>query len=859
MILNSHKLFSIFNLLAWVILGTYCFVAFLPMPWGIGIGLDPSWQYALSRAADDKLIFGQDIIFTYGPLGYLVTGAVRNQNFLSILVFRFLVHVVLFGVAFAKIVSLKTNLQKISLALSLLFPYLIYLSTDYMLLFVFIILLSSNIFDSQRANLVFLVLGGVSGFCLLTKFTLGIYTLGSLFLLCLVNLYSSIKARSRIVYSIGHLVSLVVSATTIAFIFLNPNRISSIKQILTCLIIAGVIEFSLRLSKKRFEHRDISKVIGIHEQRVKVKALDWLMASWRGFYAAYCISLLITVFYTFPSLINYLKSSLEISSGYSSAMSLTGSAWELGLAISEIILIVILLTKIASRKYLGFCLSLTFILWISFKQGFVRQDYAHVLIFLLSTPLIVSLCIAKSKTNSTLKFAFLIHIYVLAIALGYCFFSTPYGSAAFQSLNYVNVFNETSALLNIKKTSNTLDATSLVNLNNVKLPEMVVNLLRNKRIDIFPWEISLVEANKLNWRPRPIFQSYAAYTSFLDHKNSESIIREPREYIIYQFTSIDGRHPFFDEPETFFNVLCKYGPSTDIPNFVNTPGLANLLILEKRKLSMCSSGTVDKMLSMPWNKSQTVEANDRFLIRAAVDIEYSGFGKFYKTLFRSPPVKININYTDGSANSYRIIPENSHNGVIISHLPQNDEQALSLFQGQLYNPVKSFSFSTKNSLLYKPNINVTFTSYEILEPAVKKPLLLIDISQLKFVRFLPAKLDEYIGVMDTQQQSEDKSFEREDVISTSGWATRKLSKGEKCWVLLTYGEDNKPLAIAQTGMPRPDVAKYFNKSEYTKSGWSINFNSERMPEGVHDIKAWIYDPTSNSATSLNGVYRIQIR
>ncbi len=539
-------------------------------------------------------------------------------------------------------------------------------------------------------------------------------------------------------------------------------------------------------------------------------------------------------------------------------MSLTGSAWELGLAISEIILIIILLTKIVSEKYLGFCLSLTFILWISFKQGFVRQDYAHVLIFLLSTPLLVSLCINKAKNISTLKFAFLIHIYVLSIALIYCLFSTPYGNVIFQNLNYVNVFNKMSALLNIQKTSNTIYATSLANLNNVKLPETVTSLLSNKTIDIFPWEISLVEANKLNWKPRPVFQSYAAYTSFLDHKNSESILRKERDYFIYQFAPIDERHPFFDEPETFFNVLCKYKPSADIPNFVNTPSLANLLILEKRKLSMCSSGTVDKIFSMSWNKSQPIETSDRFLVRAAVNIEYSGLGKFYKTLFRSPPVKMNVNYIDGSTNSYRIIPENSRNGVIISHLPQNEEQALSLFQGQLYNPVNSFSFSTKHSLLYKPSINVTFTSYKILEPSVKKPLLLIDISQLKFVRFLPAKLDEYIGVMDSKQQSEDNPFEREDVISASGWAIRKLSEVEKCWVLLTYSEDNKPLAIAQTGIPRPDVAKYFNSSEYATSGWSINFSSERMPKGIHDIKAWIYDPTSNSATSLNGVYRVKI-
>lgn len=37
------------------------------------VGLDPSWQYALNIAIEKKLIFGKDVIFTFGPLGSLYT------------------------------------------------------------------------------------------------------------------------------------------------------------------------------------------------------------------------------------------------------------------------------------------------------------------------------------------------------------------------------------------------------------------------------------------------------------------------------------------------------------------------------------------------------------------------------------------------------------------------------------------------------------------------------------------------------------------------------------------------------------------------------------------------------------------
>jgi len=59
------------------------------------IGLDASWAFAISDAAHKQLIFGQDIIFTYGPLGYLVHGTSLNHNFSQIIYFRWLIHLCL--------------------------------------------------------------------------------------------------------------------------------------------------------------------------------------------------------------------------------------------------------------------------------------------------------------------------------------------------------------------------------------------------------------------------------------------------------------------------------------------------------------------------------------------------------------------------------------------------------------------------------------------------------------------------------------------------------------------------------------------------------------------------------------------
>jgi hypothetical protein len=36
-------------------------------------GLDPSWRYALNEAVAKHLVFGKDLIFTFGPLGSVYT------------------------------------------------------------------------------------------------------------------------------------------------------------------------------------------------------------------------------------------------------------------------------------------------------------------------------------------------------------------------------------------------------------------------------------------------------------------------------------------------------------------------------------------------------------------------------------------------------------------------------------------------------------------------------------------------------------------------------------------------------------------------------------------------------------------
>lgn len=717
---NRISLYSIL----WIIGLLYCFAIFIPIPNSLGTDLELSWQYAISRAAVDKLIFGKDIIFTYGPLGYLVHGAALEQNFITVTTFRFIVYFILFVAVSLKIAKLKTKLQKLAIFSSWLLLVSINISvtyqnisTDYQILFIFLIALS--IIDDLPIKLIrwcAVSLGALAGFCLLTKFTLGIATAGSLCLFFSGNFFSSIKKKTNYLVSLFALLDSLLAAISVSFILLSPDfYIFNFHKILVCLVVSGTCGLlawfiQLRLARKVIDKAG-EKTIASRDLRSRFHIRT---VSWYVFYVIYCLCLAVTIFSSHPSLVDYLKNSLDLASNYSSAMSLVGSRRELILAVSELVLISILLVCIARAGNFGFALALFLCLFLAFKHGFVRHSVNHIVIFSWCTLIVVSLSLPKLRTARIQKIPYLLSFYVLVIAF---IFWIPIGVSSPRSITPSMAIKNLTYLFNLSSLHSSVRANSNSNLAVEKLPTSMTSIVENKKVDIVPWEISLVAANNLNWKPRPIFQSYSAYTTALDNLNFKSLSAEPRDYIFYDFSAIDGRHPFFDEPRTFAYIFCNYKLNSYLPkssqqNKFSYP--TNLLLLEKLSSSGCSpSVSTSKTSTVRWNNSQHIEASDRSIILAKVKFTYSLFGKIYKSLFRSPPVTMQVTYADGSKRDYRIIPENSDNGVIFSHLPKDDNEALSFFHRQLPAQVQSFKFHATNSLLYSPTIEINFLSFDI--------------------------------------------------------------------------------------------------------------------------------------------------
>jgi hypothetical protein len=94
-----------------------------------------------------------------------------------------------------------------------------------------------------------------------------------------------------------------------------------------------------------------------------------------------------------------------------------------------------------------------------------------------------------------------------------------------------------------------------------RLDDASLSLLEGRSVHFDPWEADIAWVYpSINWHPLPIFQSFAAYTPYLDEKNADYIESPSSPEIILRDArqTFQGRNPLFDSPATQLAILCNF-------------------------------------------------------------------------------------------------------------------------------------------------------------------------------------------------------------------------------------------------------------------------------------------------------------
>ena len=597
-------------------------VSILSLPLGGMIpspGIENSWIIGLNMAFSRGMQLGKDVVFTFGPLGFMYLPNFCNiNNWLMAYIGGLLVHFVLVLSAFLLLSKIAKSSLVFVISSGLLIFILPFLTIDYKLLVIALLLLSS------------------------------------------VTTFQSVSKRTWL--KIGAMSLCLAVASTIKF----NAAISSIGIIVTVIII--------------FAYRREFAVPGI-------TVLCYLSAY---------VGIWIAAGQHITGLFAYLRNSMEISSGYNYAMMLDGGKTQLAAGAAGICLFyLIFVYGFIKSKHGMMVLMLPFLVlaFMTFKTSFVRQDRGHVFVFFAIMLFVFGLMYLVYRYD----FGRPMRILLLILCGVTGFFTVTQNTHISQSIPQRLRSNWLSLKVLANGSSyrqNLLKDVKLLLRDQFRLMPELIEYIGDKRIDIIPWDINLLWAHDMNWSPRPIFQSYSAYTKALDLLNAGFYEKKRPDLLLYTIKTIDNRYAVFDEPATFREILLGYRP------------LFGGTLLEKKNGHITFERHVISSTEAEIGEEIPITQTDGYLF-ASVRIKYSLSGSIATIFYKGDEMLVHL-ATDKEIYKHRFIPSTAENGIFLSSYITDKQDLLNVYNDIPGKTVRSLRFTTEKKWFYKDKIQIEF-------------------------------------------------------------------------------------------------------------------------------------------------------
>jgi hypothetical protein len=405
----------------------------------------------------------------------------------------------------------------------------------------------------------------------------------------------------------------------------------------------------------------------------------------------------------------WLKGAVEIAQGYSAAMSFEGSPPHLGRALvgcgGYALLAGLLLWRRSPAGWLALIVSP--LVFISFKHGFVRSDIGHVLsLFTILMALVsVLLLSAERRRDWVLCLGGFAFVWLLALpAVGES--ETQWGAKLRGIALLKGARDGLRPVFDLSNLRAELERQGEAALRGDALPAKWLAELGDgaKTVDVVPWEIAYCPANGLRWSPMPVLQTYSAYTKWLDERNARHFIHERvPDYVIVNYAAIDGRDPLWEAPVTWRAIFTHYEVRrADLEQ--------NILLLRRRRDPVEGAPQTVARAQFTAGEWVSVPPSDTPLY-ARIEMPLTWRGKLWRTLYRVPPVNIEVVYESGRRNTRRVIPDVAGNGLLMNALPIWVNELADLFACRSRDRVRQFRLLGDGAAFLRLSLEVTWESY----------------------------------------------------------------------------------------------------------------------------------------------------
>jgi hypothetical protein len=181
-------------------------------------------------------------------------------------------------------------------------------------------------------------------------------------------------------------------------------------------------------------------------------------------------------------------------------------------------------------------------------------------------------------------------------------------------------------------------------------------------VDVIPNVQSTVLAHGMEYRPRPVFQDYAAYTPRLIEVNRAHYrSAQAAEYVLFGPEAIDNRYPMLDQSTTVNELLTLYDPME----------LEHDLLVLKRRAEPLPAVMVNTRESTPtlgeWVSLETING----LVMLSVTPSPNLLSRLTAFFFRPPVLALSVRLADGSEHKFRLIEGIARSGFLLSPLVES--------------------------------------------------------------------------------------------------------------------------------------------------------------------------------------------
>jgi hypothetical protein len=448
------------------------------------VGLDPSWASALAIGSHTGLSFGKELVFTYGPLGYLAQLRMffRDQTLVT-LAFVWSVHLA------AVALLLRVSMRSLGPVLGVLVA------------FVTARLLGATF--PYPAEPVFLLWG-----------------------------LEALRPQSSPAWG----TSVLWLGPPLASVYLYEKvNIGVAAMAVVILVAVGLVR----------------------ERRRAAIFAAWLVASVAGVW--------LIIGQPLGSLPDYLLRSKELASGYTGALGLPlnpNVKWTLIVAIALLAIVAVMGLRSTDawperRRACGrLCVvAVSFLLW---KEGFVRTNPG------IFFPAMMVVLVAVSTRRPRLEVLGALLLPLVA------FLAITNSTGSF--FNPFRVFDHARDGARVALSASRFDAAVTAGRAAIKttyaFQPATLDDLHGQTVHVEPDETSVIWAYpKLDWRPAPVFQAYAAYTDKLDDLDADffsggsaptRVLRQSLGFAAGIPIAIDSRDAAWDSPDEKVALLCHY-------------------------------------------------------------------------------------------------------------------------------------------------------------------------------------------------------------------------------------------------------------------------------------------------------------